>query len=147
LKANKRLLVVFMIVLFVILCTLFLSRGRNRMESIAAPLEPPKLTVPQPESRPKESRLHAMQEALQWERDPFTLPSFLLTEKKAEKERVPLKLLAIMGGTRGRVAIIDNEIVGKGDIIAGERVLEIGRDTVTLIQDGSKRVIALKEPR
>ncbi|HUJ88866.1 MAG TPA: hypothetical protein VLX12_01620, partial [Syntrophorhabdales bacterium] len=77
------------------------------------------------------------------------LPSFLMTEKKTEKERVPLKLLAIMEGARGRMAIIDNEVVGKGDVVAGERVVEIGKETVTLalIQDGSKRVITMKEPR
>jgi len=70
-----------------------------------------------------------------------------MTEKKAEKERVPLKLVAIVEGARGRVAIIDNEVVGKGDVVAGEQVVEIGKETVTLSQDGSKRVITMKEPR
>ena len=60
---------------------------------------------------------------------------------------MPLKLLAIMEGARGRVAIIENEVVGKGDVVAGERVVEIGKETVTLIQDGSKRVITMQEPR
>ncbi len=118
------------------------------MESMAASLEPPKIMAPPAEVRAKEARVQAVQETVQWERDPFTLPSFLMAEKKkAEKERVPLKLLAIMEGARGRVAIIDNEVVGKGDVVAGERVVEIGKETVTLIQDGSKRVITMQEPR
>jgi hypothetical protein len=37
--------------------------------------------------------------------------------------------------------------VGKGDTVAGERVLDIGKETVTLVLDGSKRVITMQEPR
>ncbi len=148
-KIDKHLSLIPLVILFCIVSVLFLFGGEKRMASIAAPPpEPPRVPVPQPQLTTKESRLHAIQDALQWERDPFALPSFLMVEKKkAEKERVPLKLLAIMEGARGRVAIIDNEVVGKGDTIAGEKVVEIGKETVTLVQEGSKRVITLREAR
>ncbi len=147
-KVNKHVLIGLAIVVLVMLYAFFFTGGKKKMESLAAPLEPPKLMAPPTDVRAKEARVQAVQETIQWDRDPFTLPSFLMTEKKAaEKQRVPLKLLAIMEGSRGRVAIIDNEVVGKGDIVAGERVVEIGKETVTLIQDGSKRVITIQEPR
>ncbi|MGD0233040.1 MAG: hypothetical protein ABSC55_00720 [Syntrophorhabdales bacterium] len=147
-KVNKYILIGLVVVVSLTLYVFFFSGGKKKMDSMAASLEPPKLMAPPAEVRTKEARVQAVQETLQWERDPFTLPSFLMTEKKKEeKERVPLKLLAIMEGARGRVAIIDNEVVGKGDVVAGERIVEIGKETVTLIQDGSKRVITMKEPR
>jgi len=148
LKVSKQLLASLVVILFVVLCALFFSVGKNKKESIAAPLELPKIMAPRPEARPKETRLQAIQDTVQWERDPFTLPSFLMVEKKAaEKQRVPLKLVAILEGARGRMAIIDNEIVKKGDVVAGERIVNIGKATVTLVMDGSERVISLKEPR
>jgi hypothetical protein len=147
LKVNKHVLIGLAIVVLIMLCAFFFTGGKRKMESQAAPLEPPKLTAQPTDVRAKEARVQAVQGTMNWDRDPFTLPSFLMIEKKAEKQRVPLKLLAIMEGARGRVAIIDNEVVGKGDIVAGERVAEIGKETVTLIQDGSKRVITIQEPR
>jgi hypothetical protein len=147
LKVNKHVLIGLAIVVLIMLYAFFFTGGKRKMESQAAPLEPPKLTAQPTDVRAKEARVQAVQETVNWDRDPFTLPSFLMTEKKAEKQRVPLKLLAIMEGSRGRVAIIDNEVVGKGDIVAGERVFEIGKETVTLIQEGSKRVITIQEPR
>jgi hypothetical protein len=148
LKVNKYVLIGLVIAVLVVFYALFFTGGKRKMESHAAPLEPPRIVAPAGDVRAKEARVQAAQENMQWDRDPFTLPSFLMTEKKvAEKQRVPLKLFAIMEGSRGRVAIIDNEVVGKGDIVAGERVVEIGKETVTLIHDGSKRVITIQEPR
>jgi hypothetical protein len=147
LKVNKHVLIGLAIVVLVMLYAFFFTGGKRKMESQAAPLEPPKLMAQPTDVRAKEARVQAVQETIKWDRDPFTLPPFLMTEKKAEKQRVPLKLLAIMEGSRGRVAIIDNEVVGKGDIVAGERVTEIGKETVTLIHEGSKRVITIQEPR
>ncbi len=148
-KVNKQLFAGLVVILFFILCALFFSVGKNKKELIAAPLEPPKVMAPRPEARMKETRLQAIQDTVQWERDPFTLPAFLMVAEKkaAEKQRVPLKLLAILEGAKGRTAIIDNEIVKKGDVIAGERIVNIGKETVTLVMDGSERVIKLKEPR
>ena len=146
-RVNKYVLIGLVVIVVLALYVTFFAGGKKKMELAAASLEPPKIAAPPPEVRAKEARVQAIQENMEWERDPFTLPAFLMIEKKAEKQRVPLKLLAIMEGARGRVAIIDNEVVGKGDIVAGERVAEIGKETVTLIQDGSKRVITIQEPR
>jgi len=147
LRVNKYVLIGLVVIVVLALYVTFFAGGKKKMELAAASLEPPKIAAPPPEARAKEARVQAIQEKMEWERDPFTLPAFLMVEKKAEKQRVPLKLLAIMEGARGRVAIIDNEVVGKGDIVAGERVAEIGKETVTLIQEGSKRVITIQEPR
>ena len=147
-KVNKYVLIGLAMAVLVVSYALFFSGGKTKMELLAAPSEPPRIVAPSGDIRAKEARVEAVQETMQWERDPFTLPAFLMTEKKAaEKQRVPVKLFAIMEGSRGRVAIIDNEVVGKGDLVAGERVVEIGKETVTLIQDGSKRVITIQEPR
>jgi hypothetical protein len=151
LKLNKYVLVVLVIVVIFALYTVFFAGSKRKMASVAASLEPPKMSAQPADVRSREDRVQQTQEAMNWERDPFALPSFVLakqkSEKEAEKQRVPLKLFAIMEGARGRVAIIDNEVVAKGDIVAGERVLEIGKETVTLVLDGSKRVITIQEPR
>jgi hypothetical protein len=152
LKVNKYVLVGLVIVVIVAVYLTFFTGAKKKIASVAAPLDPPKAAVPQqPEMRAKEARVEAVQSTMQWERDPFTLPTFLLvkkeSEKQAEKQRAPMKLTAIMEGRKGRVAIIDNEVVAKGDVIAGERVFDIGKDSVTLSQDGSKRVIAIQEPK
>lgn len=150
-KLNKYVLVVLVIVVIFALYTVFFAGSKRKMASVAASLEPPKMSAQPADVRSREDRVQQTQEAMNWERDPFALPSFVLakqkSEKEAEKQRVPLKLFAIMEGARGRVAIIDNEVVAKGDIVAGERVLEIGKETVTLIQEGSKRVIMMQEPK
>ena len=147
-KVNKYVLIGLVIVILVVLYTVFLTGDKKKMASVAAPLEPPKVVAQPADVRAKEARVEQVQETMSWERDPFALPAPATAEKQqAEKERVALKLLAIMEGTRGRVAIIGNEVVGKGDTVAGERVLEIGKETVTLVLDGSKRVITIQEPR
>ena len=149
-KVNKYMLIGLATAVLVVFFALFFTGGKKKMELLAAaPVEPPRIVAPSGDIRTKEARVQAVQETMQWDRDPFTLPAFLMTEKKAEekKQRAPLKLFAIMEGSRGRVAVIDNQVVGKGDLVAGERVVEIGKETVTLILDGSKRVITIEEPR
>jgi hypothetical protein len=150
LKVNKYVLVGLVVVVLCAAYLTFFTGAKKQIASVAAPLDPPKVAAPQPDVRAKEERVQAVQSNLQWERDPFTLPTFVLAKKEADKQaekRAPLKLTAIMEGRKGRVAIIDNEVVAKGDVIAGERVLDIGKDTVTLAQDGTKRVIAMQEPK
>jgi len=148
LKVNKYVLIGLVIIILFSLYTVFFMGDKKKMVSVAAPLESPKVIAQPADVRVKEARVEQVQETMSWERDPFALPASVMTEKKqADKQRVALKLLAIMEGTRGRVAIIDNEVVGKGDIVAGERVLDIGKETVTLVLEGSKRVITIQEPR
>lgn len=145
-KVNKYVLIGLVVVVLFGAYMTFFTGAKKKLSSSAASLEPPKVTA-QTDVRAKEARVEAAQSNMQWERDPFTLPSFAMAKKEAEKQRAPLKLSAIMEGKKGRVAIIDNEVVVKGDIIAGERVLDIGKDTVTLVQNGSRRIIALQEPK
>jgi hypothetical protein len=148
LKVNKYALIGLVVIVLFALYTVFLTGGKKKMVSVAAPLEPPKMIAQPADVRAKEARVEQVQEAMSWERDPFALPATVMAERKqVDKQRVALKLLAIMEGARGRVAIIDNEVVGKGDTVAGERVLDIGKETVTLVLDGSKRVITMQEAR
>jgi hypothetical protein len=147
LKVNKYVVIGLVIAIVVVLYALFFTGGKKKIDSAAAPFESLKIMAPPADVRTKVPRVQAIQESVRWDRDPFTLPVFAMAEKKAEKQRAPVKLLAIMEGGKGRVAIIDNAVVGKGDVVAGERVVEIGKETVTLIQDGSQRVITIQEPR
>ncbi len=121
-KANRHLLATIVTILMLCTGTFFFTGGNNTKEALAAPSEVPGVVQPPTANQSRETRIHAIQDTLKWDRDPFVLPPFLMTEKK-EKERVPLKLLAIMEGARGRVAIIENEIVRKGDTVAGEKVI------------------------
>ncbi len=149
-KVNKYVLIGLAVVVLATLYFVFGSGGKKKVAAsvTAPPPAPPRIGAPVADVREKGERVQAVQETMKWERDPFALPSFLLAEKKKdEKQRVPLKLFAIMEGSGRRVAVIDNQVVGRGDVVAGERVVEIGKETVTLVQDGSKRVIALQEPR
>jgi type II secretory pathway component PulC len=78
-----------------------------------------------------------------WKRDPF----FIMQPPKENisEPKLQLKLSAILEGKKGRFAIINNEIVKTGDVIGGERVQEIGRDSVVLIKKGAKRTIPIEE--
>jgi hypothetical protein len=89
-----------------------------------------------------------------WDRDPFQLPKSV-DEKRIEQPRIGLKLLAILESNKGRLAIIGNDIVEKGDFIGDEKVQEIRKDSVILVRKGNRRVIpvasivgeaSLKEP-
>ena len=79
-----------------------------------------------------------------WRDDPFTLPRSM-TDRKPERPKGVLKLVAIMENQKGRVAIISGEIVRKGDMIGDEKVEEIGKDRVTLTRDKAKRTLSLED--
>ena len=81
-KPNKYILIGLVVVLSFALYTVFFSGGKKKMESMAASLEPPKIIAQPAEVRAKEARVQAVQETVQWERDPFTLPSFLMTREE-----------------------------------------------------------------
>ncbi len=82
-----------------------------------------------------------------WGRDPFLHPGFFEKEISTKPLKSALKLEAILEGDRGRVAIIDKEVVVRGDVIGNEKVQEIGKDKVVLIGTGSKRLLLLGEPQ
>lgn len=80
-----------------------------------------------------------------WKRDPFELPKPL--EKKVQQTvGLPMRVSAIMDGKGGRVAIIDQQIVKRGDEIGQERVVGIEADRVILAREGSQRILTLAVP-
>jgi hypothetical protein len=77
-----------------------------------------------------------------WVKNPFILPQF---KEEKKKETTPaVRLSAIFEKGKDRVAIIDHEVVRKGDPVGDEKVFEIERDKVILIRsNGAKRVLSL----
>jgi type II secretory pathway component PulC len=98
-------------------------------------------------------------------KDPFSMPSGvrLLSKEVAVSEdkklqpiteikpvetkpaETPLKLKAILISDHIRLASIDRSIVTVGDLINGEKVLEIRSDRVILEKEGKKRTILLDQ--
>lgn len=80
-----------------------------------------------------------------WTRDPFLLPKPKEEKRlgQTQAQEITFKLVAIMERGNERVAIIDHEVVRKGDIIGGETVQEIQKDKVILVRSGLKRVLNL----
>lgn len=79
-----------------------------------------------------------------WDSDPFTQPIIKERWKKAAGSAV--RLVAILDKGGDRVAIIDKDVVKKGDTIGNERVAEIGKDRVVLTHRGIKRTLILADP-
>lgn len=80
-----------------------------------------------------------------WGRDPFAFPAYVEEKLNEQQSKGSVRLVAIIKGRNGKIAIIDNEIVKKGDMIGSEKVQEIGDDTVVLVNKGVKRVITIEE--
>jgi hypothetical protein len=87
-----------------------------------------------------------------WGRDPFELPpgvGLLKTTEEAEsandiKSHIK-KVTAILITDSRKVASINHKVVTIGDLIDGERVLEIKPDRVVLENGGRRHVIMLEE--
>ena len=114
----------------------------------AAPVAvaPAPVAVPQPATKMQEVKpeVRAQLEKIDvtWGRDPFLLPK-TKTEKRRELQTT-FKLVAILERGNERIAIIDHEVVKKGDLVGDEKVQEIGVDRVVLAKkNGSKRVLNL----
>lgn len=96
-------------------------------------------------------------------KDPFSLPAGVRPLSKETKQMkppeekitvskieipsvdTPLKLKAILIRDHVRLASIDRSIVTVGDLIHGEKVIEIRPDRVTLEKEGRKRTIFLEQ--
>jgi hypothetical protein len=76
-----------------------------------------------------------------WVKNPFILPQF--KEEKKKDTTLAVRLFAIFEKGKDRVAIIDHEVVRKGDMVGNEKVLEIEKDKVILTRNGTKRVLSL----
>lgn len=81
-----------------------------------------------------------------WVRDPFVLPDERGLRRLSE-QKTPMRLTGIIDGRQGRVAVIDEEVVKRGDFVgSGERVADIGKDRVVLEHRGTRRIIVIEEP-
>jgi len=78
-----------------------------------------------------------------WVSDPFLLP--VIKGKSARGDGSAVRLVAILEQGRDRVAVIDRDVVKKGDMIGSEKVAEIGRDRVVLTRAGTKRTLVLAD--
>lgn len=78
-----------------------------------------------------------------WASDPFALPKIKEGRKKDSGSAVRLVAILEKGGSR--VAVIDKDVVKKGDMIGNEKVIEIGSDRVVLSRGGAKRTLVLAD--
>lgn len=78
-----------------------------------------------------------------WESDPFMLP--VIKRKKGREDGSAVRLVAILEGGTGRVAVIDRDVVKRGDMIGNEKVAEIGKDRVVLVRSGMRRTLILAD--
>ena len=87
-----------------------------------------------------------------WGRDPFELPPGVGLLETTEEEESPKaikprikKVTAILITDSRKVASINHKVVTIGDLIDGEKVLEIKPDRVVLENGGRRHVIMLEE--
>ena len=80
---------------------------------------------------------------ISWAQDPFMLPKIKGGKRKDSGSAV--KLVAIMEKGNDRVAVIDRDVVKKGDMVGNEKVVEIGVDRVVLARGGAKRTLLLAD--
>lgn len=80
-----------------------------------------------------------------WGRDPFHCPSPKDTAPGKSGSSKGIRLVGVIGGQKGKMALLGHSIVQKGDTIGNERILDIDENGVTLTRDGSKRIIAMEE--
>lgn len=79
-----------------------------------------------------------------WDADPFALPIF--KDKKKKEAGSAVRLVAIVEKGGSRVAVIDKDVVRRGDLIGNEKVVEIGKDRVVLSRGGITRTLVLADP-
>jgi len=82
--------------------------------------------------------------AVSWSSDPFMLP--VIKGKRGREEGTAVRLAAILERGGDRVAVIDRDVVRKGDMIGNEKVVEIGRDRVVLARGSVRRTLTLADP-
>jgi hypothetical protein len=148
LKVSKPVLIALVIAILLAGYIYFFT-GKKKPPARVAPVLPA-ATVPVAVSQPAAKMQEVKPEAraqlekidVTWKRDPFLLPK-VKTEKRRELQTT-FKLVAILERGNERIAIIDHEVVKKGDLVGDEKVQEIGVDRVVLTKkNGSKRVLNL----
>jgi hypothetical protein len=149
LKVSKPVISVAVAVLF-FSAYLFFFTGKKEVRPLPLPLSSVAATTAgtQAPGWAPGVRYRPVPTDLPWSRDPFVRPQILQDENSATKPvKTALKLEAILESAQDRVAIIDREVVTKGEMIGEERVQDIGKDRVVLIRGDSKRFLLLGEPQ
>ena len=103
-----------------------------------APVAPADAAPAEARSKPQFDKIN-----VGWGSDPFALPVF---KEKRKSTGSAVRLVAILEKGGDRVAVIDKDVVKKGDSIGNEKVVEIGRDRVVLARGGVKRTLVLADP-
>lgn len=81
-----------------------------------------------------------------WGRDPFQHPLEKVTPPHGRIFN-GTRLVGIIGGKKGRVAIFGHSVLQKGDMVGNEMIVDIDRNRVTVARNGSRRIIAMQEMR
>jgi hypothetical protein len=149
--------IIFMVIAGLVLVYIVFFTGKKKPPSPVSANVPASVSAPQSAAlsalverklvppKPILNQLNLNQMNLAWDRDPFMLPK--VPEKKGVKVSLtPFKLVAILEGSTGRMAIMGTEIVRKGDMVGEEKVLEIGNDRVILVRGKTRRALILEEP-
>lgn len=76
-----------------------------------------------------------------WVKNPFALPQ--LKEEKRKETSTAVRLVGIFEKGKDRLAIIDHEVVRKGDMVGDEKIVEIEKDKVVLVRNNARRTILL----
>jgi hypothetical protein len=143
-KVSKPILIA--LALTIVVCGyVFLFTGKKKVVTGSAPIVTPvgvASVIAQVKEKSEKARPPIQKLDVSWNRDPFELPKAFETDR-IETSRTPVKLVAILTGKHGRVAVIGNEVVKKGDMIGGEKVVEINQYSVVLLQGNSRRSIGL----
>lgn len=92
-----------------------------------------------------QARVYSQMKDISWGRNPFAFPGNIEETLNEQQTKGSTKLVAIINGRKEKVVIINNQIVGKGDMVGKEKVYDIGDDTVILIHDGIKRIVTINK--
>jgi hypothetical protein len=142
-QVSKPFLVIAVCLALVLVYVLFFMEGKGPPVKAPVTTESP-APVQKPVAAVEARKVTVSPVALAWKRDPFELPKAAERKVRAVTP-VALRLVAIMDGQEGRMAIIDNEVVRRGDMIAEEKVVDIGKDRVVLSRGKAQRVLLLEE--
>ncbi len=162
-KVSKPVLILC-IVLLLIAGYIHFFTGKKKSKGPVPPTPPTQAQTqpakPQPAAQPAQQQPQAPQApgqsgtaaarpqfdklAVGWASDPFMLP--VVRGKRGREDGTAVRLAAILERGGDRVAVIDRDVVRKGDMIGDEKVVEIGRDKVVLARGAVRRTLTLADP-
>jgi hypothetical protein len=147
LKVSKPIIIALVLAIVFSAYTFFFTGKKKPPSKKPLPVETV-TTAPQtssqpsviPAEEPEPKKLQPVKTDFTWDRDPFQLPK-TGDEKNVQQPKIGLKLVAVLESRKGRLAIIGNDIVERGDFIGDEKVQEIWKDRVILLRKGQRRMI------